>query len=67
MAKTILFILQCNKHENEADKFLNRRKGLRTNPQRLPLSAARNARLGVKSLYLPKRNSWSCGNRIAGI
>jgi hypothetical protein len=49
-----LFILHRNKRKNEADKFLNRRKGLRANPQCLPLSAARNARRVVKSLYLSK-------------
>src|SRR5258707_712803 len=47
----ILFILRCNKNKNEADKFLNQHKGLRTNSPCLPLSAARNARRGVKSLY----------------
>jgi hypothetical protein len=54
MAATSLFILRRNKHKNEADKFVNQRKGLRANPQHLPLSAARNVRRGVKSLYLPK-------------
>jgi hypothetical protein len=53
--------------KNEADKFLSLHKGLRANPQHLPLSAARNARAAVKSLYLPEGNSWICGNRIAGI
>src|SRR5580700_7176296 len=66
-ATTSLFILQCNKLKNEADKFLSRRKGLRAYPQHLPLSAARDARAGVKSLYLPEGNSWICENRIAGI
>jgi hypothetical protein len=55
MAAPSLFILQCNTHRNEADKFLSRRKGLRANPQHVPLSAARNARGAVKSLYLPER------------
>jgi hypothetical protein len=49
-----MFILQCNKRKNEADKFSNRRKALRADPQHLPLSAPRNARAGVKSLYLPE-------------
>jgi hypothetical protein len=62
-----LFILQCNKHKNEAQKILNRHKGLRAKSSGLPLSAPGNARHGVKSLYLPKENSWICGNRIAGI
>jgi hypothetical protein len=67
MAMPTLFILQCNMPKNEAGKILSQHNGLRTNPQHLPLSAARNARRGVKSLYLPKGNSWICGNRIAGI
>jgi hypothetical protein len=49
-----MFILQCNKNKNEAGKILSRDKGLRANSLSLPLSAARNARHGVKSLYLPK-------------
>jgi hypothetical protein len=49
-----LFILRCNKYKNEAEKILSRDKGLRPNPQHLPLSAAHNARAVVKSLYLPK-------------
>src|SRR5580704_13670663 len=52
-----LFILRCNKRKNEADKFLSLHKGLRANVQYLPLSAARNARAAVKSLYLPEGNS----------
>jgi hypothetical protein len=64
---TSLFILQRNKHKNEADKFLNRHNGLRKNPLRSPLSAAPNARGGVKSLYLSQGSPWICGNRIAGI
>jgi hypothetical protein len=52
MAMVSPFILQRNMCKNEADKFLNRRKGLRTNPQHLPLSAAHNVRRSVKSLYL---------------
>ena len=67
MAAMGLLILQRNKHKIEADKFSSRRKALRADPQCLPLSTARNARAVVKSLYLPKGNSWICGNRIAGI
>ena len=64
---TSMFILQCNKLKNEADEFLSRRNGLRAYAQHLPLSTARDARVGVKSLYLPEENSWICENRIAGI
>jgi hypothetical protein len=46
--------LRRNKHKNEADEFLNRGKGLRAMPPRMPLSAAPNARRSIKSLYLPK-------------
>jgi hypothetical protein len=55
-ANARLFILQCNKSKNEAEKISFPYNGLHDALPVLPLSAPPTGRNGVNSLYLPKGN-----------